>query len=101
MANSSGPSKSGPQLRQPLESLNVDEALLRMETVQALVGLGRSSIYAKMAQGTFPKAVRRGSRCARWRASEVRGWLLADGREPCPVRTSDASADGSTSKRFR
>jgi len=60
---------------QPIESANHPAALLRLATVQALTGLGRSSIYAKVKAQTFPEPLRQGTRCTRWRAADVNRWL--------------------------
>lgn len=62
---------------QPIESANHPNALLRLATVQALTGLGRSSIYTRVAAKTFPQPLRQGSRCTRWRAADVNAWLEA------------------------
>ncbi|WP_082322116.1 helix-turn-helix transcriptional regulator [Variovorax paradoxus] len=50
-------------------------ALLRCPAVVALVGLSRSEIYRRMAAGTFPRPVKLGPRCSRWRAQEIGEWL--------------------------
>lgn len=61
--------------RQPIESANNPAALLRIATVQALTGLSRSTIYAKVAAGTFPAPIKQGTRCTRFRAGAVTAWL--------------------------
>ena len=60
---------------QPLESANNPAALLRFETVSALVGLKRSAIYSRMDAGTFPRPICLSSRCVRWRAGDITAWL--------------------------
>jgi prophage regulatory protein len=50
-------------------------ALLRLSDVSALVGLGRSTLYARIADGTFPRAVRVSERSVRWRTTDVNAWL--------------------------
>lgn len=60
---------------QPIESAAHPAALLRLATVQALTGLGRSSIYARVKAQTFPEPLRQGTRCSRWRAADVNHWL--------------------------
>lgn len=62
---------------QPLEAFGDPDALLRLPTVSALVGLSGASIYRKLAVGEFPQPVRLGQRCTRWRARDVRAWLAA------------------------
>lgn len=48
---------------------------LRLSHVKALVPLGRSSIYAGMKNGTFPKSIKLGERAVGWIESEVNDWL--------------------------
>lgn len=62
---------------QPLHAAQVADALLRLATVEALTGLSRSSIYAKLARQEFPQPVRLGARCTRFRAGDVQAWLAA------------------------
>ena len=65
--------------QQPLHAAQVAEALLRVRTVEAITGLSRSTIYAKLKanDGSFPKPVRLGARCTRFRAGDVQAWLAA------------------------
>ena len=49
--------------------------LLRREEVETLVGLSRSSIYAAMARGDFPRPLRVGQRAVRWSEAEIERWL--------------------------
>jgi len=51
--------------------------LLRRREVEARTGLSRSSIYARMALGTFPLAVGLGGRAVSWVENEIDGWILA------------------------
>lgn len=62
---------------QPLEAASYSEALLRLTTVEALTGLSRSTIYARMAQNAFPQPIRLGLRCTRFRAGDIQAWLMA------------------------
>ena len=52
-----------------------DRLLIPLSEVCRLVGLGRSQIYAMVQQGTFPRPVRLGRRCSRWRMATVRAWV--------------------------
>ena len=54
---------------------DIREALLRLQSVKAATGLGRSSIYALEASGTFPKRVAIGPRAVAWRESEIQAWI--------------------------
>ncbi|MFZ6759544.1 helix-turn-helix transcriptional regulator [Undibacterium sp. Ji50W] len=47
---------------------------LRRRSVEAITGLSRSGIYAKMADGTFPKCVRISTKSVRWLEGEVLSW---------------------------
>ena len=49
--------------------------LIRRKEVQTKTGLGASSIYAMMQQGTFPKAVNISERRVAWIESEVDTWI--------------------------
>lgn len=48
---------------------------MRRKEVQAKTGLGASSIYAMMQQGTFPKAVNISERRVAWIESDVDSWI--------------------------
>jgi prophage regulatory protein len=45
--------------------------ILRRKQVQARIGLSRSTLYLRIAEGTFPKPVSLGARAVGWPASEV------------------------------
>lgn len=47
------------------------EQRLKLEQVSALVGKGRTAIYALIKSGEFPEPERDGPRCSRWRAGAV------------------------------
>ncbi|WP_325381766.1 AlpA family transcriptional regulator [Edaphobacter sp.] len=51
--------------------------ILRRKQVENRTGLSRSTIYLRVAQGTFPKAVSLGARAVGWLESEVDEWLNA------------------------
>ena len=51
--------------------------ILRRHEVEAITGLSRSSIYAQMANGHFPKPVNIGDRAVGWIAEEVSEWIEA------------------------
>lgn len=52
-------------------------AIIRRKQVEARTGLSRSTIYARMAEGTFPKPVSLGPRAVGWVESEITDWLNA------------------------
>lgn len=45
--------------------------ILRRKQVQAHIGLSRSTLYLRVAQGTFTKPVQIGARAVGWPAHEV------------------------------
>lgn len=60
--------------------------VLRRRTVEARTGLSRSTIYLRMAQGTFPKSIPLGPRAIGWLEVEVEAWLQA---QVASVRTDE------------
>ncbi|MGJ8583880.1 MAG: helix-turn-helix transcriptional regulator [Marinosulfonomonas sp.] len=48
---------------------------LRRPAVEAATGLSRSSIYAMMDAGDFPRPVRIGKRAVAWPQSAIESWL--------------------------
>ena len=64
---------------QPLQAAQIADALLKLATVQALTGLGKTTIYAKAATGELTP-IRLGKRCTRWRAGQVQQFLQAQGK---------------------
>lgn len=58
----------------PNESTRKPEKLLRLPEVEALTSLRRTTIYAGMKAGTFPKHVRLSARCVAWRESDIATW---------------------------
>jgi len=49
--------------------------IIRLPEVKSLTGLGRSNIYSRMKDGTFPKHIHLGERSVGWVESEVRAWI--------------------------
>lgn len=49
--------------------------ILRLPAVMANIGLSRSSIYLRIAEGTFPKPVSLGTRAVGWLQSDIEEWL--------------------------
>lgn len=58
-----------------VEILRKSLAILRRKQVEARTGLSRSTIYQRIADGTFPKAVNLGGRAVGWLESEIEDWL--------------------------
>ncbi len=68
-------SKRRGDVLQPLHAAQIPDALLKLQTVCALTGLSRATIFRKTAAGSFPQPARLGTRCTRWRAGDVTAWL--------------------------
>ena len=49
--------------------------ILRRKSVEQLTGLSRSTLYAMMSDGDFPKPVRLGKRAVGWREADITQWL--------------------------
>ena len=50
--------------------------ILRRKQVQARTGLSRSTIYARIAAGTFPRPIDLGGgRAVGWLEAEINAWL--------------------------
>ena len=81
----------GRQARRPaLASTTETEILrtIRRPEVQELTGLARSTIYALVKAGRFPKPLRLGPRAVGWRLSDVLAWLEAPERDYDPNEVS-------------
>lgn len=68
--------------------------IIRLKKVLERTGLGRSTVYKKMANGTFPISVSLGGKSRGWVEEEVEAWIracveardqLATSRPPCGV----------------
>lgn len=66
------------------DAIRVTGAILRRKQVEQLVGLSRSTIYQRMKDGTFPRAVQLGGRMVGWRASDIELFLV----DPAGYRAS-------------
>ncbi len=51
--------------------------VLRLPLVKGRTGLSRSTIYLRIAEGSFPKPVNLGSRAVGWLESEIEAWLAS------------------------
>lgn len=49
--------------------------LIRLPEVRARVGLGRSTIYRRMREGTFPLPRNLGGRAIAWSQDDVDAWI--------------------------
>lgn len=51
------------------------KAILRLPLVKARTGLSRSAIYARMAEGSFPRTVSLGPRTVGWEEAQIDEWI--------------------------
>ncbi len=51
--------------------------ILRRKQVESRVGLSRSSLYALIAAGAFPKQIKLSARAVGWRESEIDAWIAS------------------------
>ena len=49
--------------------------ILRLPEVMRSTGLSRSTIYLRIAEGTFPKPVNLGGRAVGWLEVDIQEWL--------------------------
>lgn len=60
---------------QSIDAAQIPDALLRIEVVKTITGFGETKIRELMAAGKFPKSIKQGPRCTRWRCADVTTWL--------------------------
>ena len=58
-----------------LTNLPETERLIRLPEVMQLTGIGKTTVYEHMKNGTFPKSYRVCTRLSAWRLSEIRTWI--------------------------
>lgn len=51
------------------------QRILRRPDVENATGLSRSTIYAMIAEGAFPKPIQLGKRAVGWREADITGWI--------------------------
>lgn len=49
--------------------------ILRIPQVIAKVGLGRSTIYGLMKDGSFPQSIKLGAKAVGWSENDLNAWL--------------------------
>lgn len=49
--------------------------LLKSPEVKSITGLSKSSIYARISEGTFPKQIPLGPRLVVWVESDIQKWI--------------------------
>ena len=51
------------------------DRIVRLKTVLARTGLSRSTIYRKIAEGTFPAQIKISTNGAGWKESDINRWI--------------------------
>lgn len=63
------------QQKQTKTMSKLQTKLLRLPQVKESTGLSKSSIYARIAEGTFPKQISIGPRLVVWVESDIQNWI--------------------------
>lgn len=50
---------------------------VRLPTVMSITGLGKSSVYWLISQGSFPKQHKLGKRASGWLVSDLEAWAAS------------------------
>jgi len=58
-----------------IRTMSSTDKIIRLKTVLARTGLSRSTMYRKIAEGTFPSQVKISIHGAGWRESAVNRWI--------------------------
>ena len=64
-----------------------DPKILRLPAVLNHVGLGKTSLYAAIRRGDFPRPIRLSERAVGWRRIEIDEWISSR-----PLATGEAAA---------
>ena len=70
------------------------DRIIRLRTVLSRTGLSRSTIYRKIAEGTFPPQIKISINGSGWHESDINRWI-ADPVAWRPKREFDASDEAS------
>lgn len=68
----------------------VPDRIIRLNTVFSRTGLSRSTIYRKIAEGTFPAQIRISVNGAGWHESDINRWIA----NPVAWRPEGERSDG-------
>ena len=55
--------------------MTVFPRLLTRPEVEEVVGLSCATVYRLMGSGDFPRPIRLGGRCVRWKATDLLAWI--------------------------
>jgi prophage regulatory protein len=77
------------------------DRIIRLKTVLARTGLSRSTIYRKIAEGTFPAQLKISVNGTGWHESDINRWIADPVAWPRNVSTmtSDSAATGTPAPR--
>lgn len=64
------------------------DRIVRLKTVLARTGLSRSTLYRKIAEGTFPAQIKISVHGAGWRESSINTWIA----DPATYRDGHATS---------
>lgn len=65
------------------------DRIIRLRTVLARTGLSRSTIYRKIAEGTFPAQIKISANGAGWHESEIDRWIADPAGWRATMTTTD------------
>ncbi len=73
--------------------------LLPFARVSKQVGLGRSTVYQRIKEETFPRPVSLGPHCVRWRSDDIAAWINAQTTRDDAVQANAERAKKASSAR--
>ena len=55
--------------------MNIQQEFIRLNVVQEITSLSKSTIYRLISEGNFPKQVQIGKRAVVWVRSDINNWI--------------------------
>ena len=55
--------------------MNIQQEFIRLNVVQEITSLSKSTIYRLISEGNFPKQVQIGKRAVVWVRSDINAWI--------------------------
>ena len=55
--------------------MNIQQEFIRLNVVQEITSLSKSTIYRLISQGEFPKQIQIGKRAVVWVRSDINDWI--------------------------
>ena len=55
--------------------MNIQQEFIRLNVVQEITSLSKSTIYRLISEGNFPKQVQIGKRAVIWVRSDITAWI--------------------------